>query len=930
MPEYDGEVIVHAELDTNDFTSDIDILKRLLEEKKSQIENLKAQYASIASMASKSREQLNVEQKINQLLEKRDDIISKMYSRSVTSSEFSSLNVELNNTNVSLEKLKDKLDRLEISPTTAQSVKDLYRDINKAEKEAKELQNQLNKAISEKQKTTPNQSMSKLSNTTRQFGNTFNNTFKGLKSPIEDVSNSIAYLGKRILRIGSYVLFFNIIRGGFRQLRDYISGVLSTNEVFIVSLNRIKSNLMTAFYPIYQYILPALNILMQTLVKASAYLAQFVSMLMGKDIKQSQDGAKAIFEQSMAIKDSTSSSQGNTKAVKEQKSAYDELGKKIKGTKKELASFDKIDVLYNDKKGKAKTPKEKIPKSNGFVFSPTSVSDSEYNNMATIFDNINKKIEPLKEKFKSLGETIKSTIGGFALQALRDFNDEFVKPLANWAIDKGLPKFIDITENMLKRIDWDRLNNSLRGLWQALEPFSEHVGEGLLWCYENALVPLATWTLNEAVPKSLEALGKSLKWIDDNIGGDNVAISLIVGIGTYKTIETIQNIVVWIKKLTKAYEGLTAAQVLLQAFSGPAGWAALAAGAAVGIGMGIKKIKDIELNNMLEYNEKNKEEFNALNFDEQNKLWDSWKEHIQRVYGDVTHGRKEALDKMLQDTSITYEEFNKIDLKQRAELVKNWAESEADAHNLIGKEREEFIANQSREVMNNITLWDLFKQSMKDWARDIKSDFGTLSENIKSDFGRISENVKSDFGRISEFLKDLARNIESDFGRISYFVGDVWSGIESRWKQDLNWLLYMVERFLNRCIGGVNWLIRRANNISFDMPSWLGGGHFGLNMREVQDISIPRLAQGAVLKGGNPMLAYLNDQPKGQTNIEAPLDTMVQAFNKAISSNNNSGTGDVIIQADGDLAGIVNMLRFNIKKRDELAGTNYIQDGIFV
>ena len=46
---------------------------------------------------------------------------------------------------------------------------------------------------------------------------------------------------------------------------------------------------------------------------------------------------------------------------------------------------------------------------------------------------------------------------------------------------------------------------------------------------------------------------------------------------------------------------------------------------------------------------------------------------------------------------------------------------------------------------------------------------------------------------------------------------------------------------------------------------------------------IPGLAQGSVLNGGDPFLAYLNDQPRGQTNIEAPLSTMVSAFKQALS-----------------------------------------------
>ena len=40
---------------------------------------------------------------------------------------------------------------------------------------------------------------------------------------------------------------------------------------------------------------------------------------------------------------------------------------------------------------------------------------------------------------------------------------------------------------------------------------------------------------------------------------------------------------------------------------------------------------------------------------------------------------------------------------------------------------------------------------------------------------------------------------------------------------------------------------------------------------------IPALASGAVIRGGNPFLAILGDQPAGRTNIEAPLSTIERA-----------------------------------------------------
>lgn len=60
------------------------------------------------------------------------------------------------------------------------------------------------------------------------------------------------------------------------------------------------------------------------------------------------------------------------------------------------------------------------------------------------------------------------------------------------------------------------------------------------------------------------------------------------------------------------------------------------------------------------------------------------------------------------------------------------------------------------------------------------------------------------------------------------------------------------------------------------------------------------LAEGAVLPPNKPFLAMVGDQKKG-TNIEAPLDTIVQAMNIALANNNNvsSGNTEVVLEIDG-------------------------------
>lgn len=102
----------------------------------------------------------------------------------------------------------------------------------------------------------------------------------------------------------------------------------------------------------------------------------------------------------------------------------------------------------------------------------------------------------------------------------------------------------------------------------------------------------------------------------------------------------------------------------------------------------------------------------------------------------------------------------------------------------------------------------------------------------------------------------------------------------------------------------INWIVNGLNKISFDVPDWvpgIGGKTFGFNISEAKfgRASIPRLAQGAVTPPNREFLAVLGDQKKG-INIEAPLQTIVDAFNIALAQNGNvGGNTEVVLEIDG-------------------------------
>ena len=126
------------------------------------------------------------------------------------------------------------------------------------------------------------------------------------------------------------------------------------------------------------------------------------------------------------------------------------------------------------------------------------------------------------------------------------------------------------------------------------------------------------------------------------------------------------------------------------------------------------------------------------------------------------------------------------------------------------------------------------------------------------------------------------------------FTAEWWGNLA---KNALNGFIGVFEGAINGIIDGVNWLISCLNRIHVDIPSWvpiIGGQSFGINIPPVDYVSLPRLAQGAVIPPNREFLAVLGDQKSG-TNIETPLATMVQAFKQAMNDTGGMGGRQITV-----------------------------------
>lgn len=190
---------------------------------------------------------------------------------------------------------------------------------------------------------------------------------------------------------------------------------------------------------------------------------------------------------------------------------------------------------------------------------------------------------------------------------------------------------------------------------------------------------------------------------------------------------------------------------------------------------------------------------------------------------------------------------------------------------------------------------------------EIPQIFASMIEAIVNEFVGIWNSLKDVFGQLGTWIyNNVVSPILSSFDSI-------WEGIKTGVKKAINFVIEIIngliggfEGFVNILVKGINLIIGGLNKISFDIPDWvplIGGKKFGFNLPEMKGSSfsrIPKLAQGAVIPPNREFLAVLGDQKHG-TNIEAPLQTIVDAFNIALAQNNGYGGGntEVILELDG-------------------------------
>ena len=426
---------------------------------------------------------------------------------------------------------------------------------------------------------------------------------------------------------------------------------------------------------------------------------------------------------------------------------------------------------------------------------------------------------------------------------------------------------ISATTGWLDNLDFGPLVTAFADCMTALEPLVDLIGGALLWLYQTVLLPIASWTIEEAAPASIDAITAALSalqaFFEPFLAGVQELWTAVQPV-----VEWVESVViVIIDEVKSIFEKLAATfqekgEEIQNIVSG--------------IGDVISAVWAIVEPN-----------FNMLK-DLVGKVFSFIGDIISSVVGFAISLFSGFIDFVVGVFTGDWERaWNGI----KDTFVSFW----------------DSIKGVALAIWNYFKgVWDSIKSYIESVWNGIKTYFINIWSGIKSTATSIWNGLKN---AVISVVNGLKNGITNAFNAVKTFltncmntikrtITNVWNGIWGAIKGVINGILAGIESMVNGVIKGLNFMINALNKLSFDVPDWvpvIGGKKFGFNIKNISEISIPRLASGGILRSGQlfqarekgPELVGRYGNKTGVMNNDQIVDSVSGGVEKAVERSNN-------------------------------------------
>lgn len=553
-----------------------------------------------------------------------------------------------------------------------------------------------------------------------------------------------------------------------------------------------------------------------------------------------------------------------------------------KEIEKSLAGFDQIEKLSEPTDSSSSSEGGTTSGGLGIDTGVTAESTNVSSAISDMASKVKKALEPLKSisfdnlitSLDKLKESAQPLTEKLFSGLEWAWTNIFV-PLATWTIEDALPAFLDVLSAGL-----DVLNSAL----DALKPLWD-------WAWDNFLEPVAEWTGGMIVDilKDLAAALEGIStWISNNQGPfDAIVVTILAFAAAWKAVELAEfitnagGVIGIIKSLTSTLYACTIAKVADKAET-LAICALYAKDFIVGIGQTIAKLASSAA---------------AWVADTAAKVANTaaTAAHTAATWlaTAATTAFGVAMSILTSPITLVIAALAALGLGIY-ELVKHW-DTVKEAAGICW----DWIVDKWQSAGEWFSgIWESITSAFSkfdDWLQnifnmDFSKSFGSLGDimnayvaNVKNIFG----DIKNIFGGLIDFITGI---FSGDWEKAWNGIIDTFSGIFSLLadvaKAPLNLVIGFINGLITGVQSGINAIVRSVNKLSFKVPNWvpgIGGEDFGFHLPEADFSKIPYLAQGGYVKPNTPQLAMIGDN-RHQGEIVAPEDKIYAQAYKAVEA----------------------------------------------
>nr|DAV76522.1 MAG TPA: minor tail protein [Caudoviricetes sp.] len=478
------------------------------------------------------------------------------------------------------------------------------------------------------------------------------------------------------------------------------------------------------------------------------------------------------------------------------------------------------------------------------------------------------------------------------------------------------------TADWAKTLDFTPLLTSINTLLQNLQPLTDNIGTGLEWFWNNVLLPIGSWTIQDAVPTFLQMLSSGITVV-------NSVIEALQPLGGWLWDNFLQPLGQWTGDLV-----ITAMQTLSDLLDRFSTWIQnnqeLVQNVTIVIG---SFFAAFELHSIISGAVTAVTNFVGL-ITGGGGLLGALSSVVAALGGPVTI----AIGAVIAAGVLLWRNWDSV--KEAASKLKKWVVDKTVALKNEAVEAFEKLKTNAGNALK--ALRDDVKQK---WET-IKSKFSSFSTWLSGVFNTDWTEQFGIFGGVLngffKSAKDVIKDVKEIFKGLNTFVSGVfsgdwsqaWEGIKTIFSNVFSGLADIAKTPINAIIGGfnsvlgvVNGLISKLNNLKFriTVPNWIpgiGGSWWGFNGFSIPTIgTIPMLASGAVIPPRSEFLAVLGDQKNGR-NLEAPEGVIREIIDDAFARHQQGSSGNFRFTAQLNRRTIFDEMIDEAKLRRDASGTN--------